>query len=86
VFADEVDDLTTKLTGLHIIPIFTRIAESGERFGRLGRNALEIMLNDCSRRSAVFVCGPPQMMRQVTTDLKSLSFPARSIFSETFGL
>ena len=86
VFADEIDDLAAKLTGLRMIPIFTCNAKSGERFGRLDRKALEIMINDCSCRSAVFVCGPPQMVRQVTTDLKSLSFPARSIFSETFGL
>ncbi|MBR9987379.1 MAG: ferric reductase-like transmembrane domain-containing protein [Desulfosarcina sp.] len=86
VFADEMDELAAKLTGLRMIPICTRIAESGERSGRLDWKTLEIMLNGCSRRSAVFVCGPPQMMRQVITDLKALSFPARSIFSEVFGL
>jgi NAD(P)H-flavin reductase len=86
VFADEMDDLAAKLTGLRMIPIFTRNTESGERSGRLDRKILEIMLEGCSRRSSVFVCGPPQMMRRVITDLKPLSFPARSIFSEAFGL
>ena len=86
VFADEMDDLAAKLTGLRIIPIFTRNAESGERSGRLDRQSLEIMLSGCSRRSAIFLCGPPQMMIQVRTDLQTLGFPARSIFSEAFGL
>ncbi len=86
VFADEMDALAAKLTGLRMIPIFTRKAKGGERSGRLDRKSLETMLSDCSRRSAIFVCGPPQMMRQIRTDLKTLAFPARSIFTEAFGL
>ena len=86
VFADEMDALAAKLTDLRMIPIFTRDAESGKRSGRLDRTSLETMLSGCSRRSAIFVCGPPQMMRQVYTDLKTIGFPARSIFTEAFGL
>ena len=86
VFADEMDDLAAKLTGLRMIPIFTRDTESGKRSGRLDRKSLETMLSDCSRRSAIFLCGPPQMMRQIRTDLTTLTFPARSIFTEAFGL
>ncbi len=86
VFADEMDDLAAKLTGLRMIPIFTRTAEGGERSGRLDRKSLETMLSGCSRRSAVFVCGPPQMMKQVSTDLETIAFPARLIFTESFGL
>lgn len=86
VFAGEMDDLAAKLTGLRMIPIFTRNAEGGERSGRLDQKSLETMLSGCSRGSAIFVCGPPQMMRQISTDLKTLAFPARSIFPEAFGL
>jgi predicted ferric reductase len=85
-FADEMEDLAAKLTGLRMIPIFTRKPEGGERSGRLDRQSLETMLSDCSRRSAIFLCGPPQMMRQISTDLKTLAFPVRSIFTEAFGL
>jgi len=81
-----MDALAAKLTGLCMIPIFTRDAESEERAGRLDRRSLETMLSGCSRRSAIFVCGPPQMMKQVSTDPKTLAFPARSIFTEAFGL
>jgi len=86
VFADEMDDLAAKLTGLRMIPIFTRNAVGGEPSGRLDRKSLKTILNGCSRRSAIFVCGPPQMMRQIKADLKTLAFPARLIFSEAFGL
>ncbi len=86
VFVDEWDDLAAKLTGLRRIPMFTRKTESGERSGRVDRKSLETMLIGCSRGSAIFVCGPPQMMRQVSTDLKTIGFPARSIFTEAFGL
>ena len=85
-FTDEMDALAAKLTGLRMIPTFTRDAESGKRSGRLDRTSLETMLSACSRGSAIFVCGPPQMMKQVSTDLKTIGFPARSIFTEAFGL
>ena len=86
VFVDEWDDLAAKLTGLRRIPMFTRKTESGERSGRVDRKSLETMLIACRRGSAIFVCGPPQMMRQVSTDLKTIGFPARSISTEAFGL
>ena len=85
VFADEIAALAAKLTGLRMIPIFTGYAESGKGTGRLDCSSLETMLSGCSRMSAVFVCGPSQMMKQVSTDLKTLGFPARWIFTEAFG-
>ena len=85
VFVDEMDALAAKLTGLHRIPIFTRNTENGDRSGRLDLTSLETILNGCSRGSAIFVCGPPQMMKKVKTDLKTLGFPARAIYTEVFG-
>jgi predicted ferric reductase len=85
VFADEMDVLAAKLTGLRRIPIFTRNTGNGKRSGRLDRRSLELLLDGCSRGSAVFICGPPRMMTQVKTDLNTLGFPARSIFTEVFG-
>lgn len=85
LWIDEWDDLAAKLTGLRRTPMFTRKTENGNRSGRLNRTSLGALLKGCSRGSAVFVCGPPQMMLQVKTDLKPLRFPARSIFTETFG-
>ena len=85
VYADELDALAAKLTGLRMIPMFTFDEKSGKRASRLDRKSLENHLRGCSSDSAVFVCGPPQMMRQVKSDLKSFGYQNRSVFSETFG-
>ena len=85
VYAGEMERLTAKLTGLRCIPIFTRNADGNRRPRRLDRTRMQDLLSDCSRQAAVFVCGPPAMMKQVTKDLKALGFPARSIHSEVFG-
>jgi ferredoxin-NADP reductase len=85
VFNDEMAALEAQLTGLRQIPIFTRDTHGQNHSGRLNRQSLEAMLQDCSRRSAVFVCGPPQMMKQIKSDLHALEFRRRLIFSETFG-
>ncbi len=86
VFTEEMEALAAKLTALRLIPILSRNTKKDERTGRLDHRSLETMLRGCSRGSAIYVCGPPQMMKQVSTDLKTLGFPARSIFSEAFGL
>jgi len=85
VFSDEMDTLLAKLTGLRIIPIFTRSQDGGKRTGRINKKHLYTLLESCSRGSIVFICGPPQMMRQMKSDLKSLGFPSRSLHTETFG-
>jgi len=85
VFSEELDGLATQLTGLRHIPIFTDNAETGEPSGRLNRTLLSALLSENSRTAAVFLCGPPPMMKALITDLKRLGFPARAIFTETFG-
>ncbi len=85
VFKDELAALEEKLTGFRRIPIFTRISRGDKHFGRLDRQSLEDMVKDCSRRSIVFVCGPPQMMKQIKSDLSTLGFRRDLIFSESFG-
>jgi predicted ferric reductase len=85
VFDDEMDDLAAKLTGLRRIPIFTIRSQTEKASGRINRKLLEKSLMGCSRGSAIFLCGPPQMMKRVKTDLKILGFPARAIYTEAFG-
>ncbi|WP_419659419.1 ferric reductase-like transmembrane domain-containing protein [Desulfosarcina variabilis] len=85
VFADEMDILSAKLTGLRLIPMFTRNTDSNSNAGRMDRRRLETMIRDHNRKAAVFVCGPPLMMKQITTDLKALGFPSRFIHTEIFG-
>jgi predicted ferric reductase len=85
VFADEMDSLADRLTGLRYIPIFTRTTDKGIRTARLNRTSLEIFLEGCGRGSAIFLCGPPPMMTRMKADLKMLGFPRRSLFTEIFG-
>lgn len=85
VFSEEFQHLSAKLTGLRRVPIFTGNADSGTPSARLNRTMLQSLLSGCSRGSTVFLCGPPSMMTALTTVLKDLGFPARSIITETFG-
>ncbi len=85
VFTGEMDALAAQLTALRHVPIFTRIKVNGKRTGRLDRKVLKTILDGCSRKATVFICGPPQMMQQVKADLKALGFSSRLIFTEAFG-
>ena len=85
VYADEMDALSDRVTGLRRVLIYTRDTKTGKRAKRLDREALELLIGHNSRDSAVFICGPLKMMIQMKADLKALGFPARSIFMEVFG-
>jgi predicted ferric reductase len=85
VHADELDALADRLTGLRQVPHYTLDPQTGKRTKRLDRQALKRLIGHHRRDSAVFICGPLQMMIQVRADLKALGFPARSILTEVFG-
>jgi predicted ferric reductase len=86
IFPDEFKILDTQLEGLRIFHVLTRDPESRGEHGRLDRPKLKRLLSDCSRSSAVFVCGPQEMMKEVRFCLVSLNFPGRMIFEERFSL
>ena len=86
VCADEMDALAAKLTGLRWIPVFTREISSGIQGQRLNLELLEETLKGCTPEAAIFICGPPTMIRQVSGYLKELGVPAHFIFTERFGL
>ena len=83
---DEFRKLSERLTNFKIFHILTRENTASGQKRRLDRSQLAELLSDCSRRSAVFVCGPRQMMKTVSRALASLGFQRRRIFSERFGL
>jgi predicted ferric reductase len=85
VYSDEFNDLMSKLIGLRPIFVFTGASAERVSTGRLNVEKLQTMLQTCSRRAVVFVCGPSQMMKQVKGDLKCMGFALRSIHTETFG-
>jgi predicted ferric reductase len=83
---DDFQNLEAQLKGLRIFHVLTRDPEfSGEK-GRLDRPKLKRLLSDCSRSSAIFVCGPNRMMKKVHHCLVPLGFSRRMIFMERFSL
>jgi predicted ferric reductase len=86
VFPHEFQNLEAQLKGLRIFHVLTRDLEfSGEK-GRLDRPKLKRLISDCSRSSAIFVCGPDQMMKEMYTCMVSLGFSKRKLFMERFSL
>ena len=86
VYADEFSDLEERLGGLSIIHVLTREPEYDGEKGRLDKAKLERLLSGCSKQSTVFICGPPDMIRETYRALRSIGFPRRSINMERFSL
>jgi NAD(P)H-flavin reductase len=86
IMQHEFRNLEAKLKGLRIFYILTRDPEYRGEKGRLDRLKLKRLISDCSNSSAVFVCGPDQMMKEICGFLSSLGYPRRMIFTERFSL
>ena len=86
ILPDEFQKLEAQIKGLRLFHVLTRDPESSGEKGRLDRLKLKRLLSDCSRSSALFVCGPNQMMKEVHHGLVSLGFARRMIFMERFSL
>jgi len=86
VCRDELKSISRDLTDLTMVHTFTAEKIEGAEFGRLDRTKLQALLSDVDRSAAVFICGPPLMMTQVTRDLRVLGFKRRSIHTETFSV
>jgi ferredoxin-NADP reductase len=86
IFPDEFQSLEAQLKGLRIFHVLTRDPEFWGKAGRLDQHKLKMLLSDCSQASAIFVCGPHQMMKEVRRCLVSLNFSKHLIFMERFSL
>ncbi len=86
ILPHEFENLAAQLNGLRILHVLTRDPESAGEKGRLNRPRLKKLISDCSLSSAIFVCGPDQMMKDVTAFLVSLGFSRRMIYMEQFRL
>jgi predicted ferric reductase len=82
---DELEAIGQKLTGFKWVPIFTREESEGDRIRRIDRNTMEMLLSDCGREAAIFLCGPPGMVAQIRPALKRMGFSRKSIHTEAFG-
>ncbi|MEF8823504.1 MAG: hypothetical protein V5A74_05240 [Desulfohalobiaceae bacterium] len=86
VLPREMEDLEARLPGLRVLHVLTGDPEGGHFSGRLDRDRLAHLLSGCDAEAAVFVCGPPGMMRGVYASLRKLGHPRRLIFTERFSL
>jgi predicted ferric reductase len=86
VFPDEFEQLEKNMPDLQVIHVITDDASNNKEKTRLDQAGLERLLSDCSRQSAVFVCGPPQMMTDICRALVRTGFSKRWIFTERFSL
>lgn len=86
IYPHEFQNLEAQLNGLRILHVLTRDPEFNGEKGRLDRPRLKRMILDCSPSAAIFVCGPDQMMKDVSNTLVSLGFSRRMIFMERFSL
>ena len=86
VLPQEMDDLQARLPGLRILHVLTKDPEGGHFSGRLDRDRMAHVLSGCDAEAAVFVCGPPGMMRDVYASLRKIGHPRGLIFTERFSL
>jgi len=85
-YQDELSAVSKKLASFTWTPIFTEHREQTGEFGRLTEEKLKTLLAKRLRNAVVFLCGPPEMIRQVRSHLITLGFSAQSIKEELFGL
>jgi len=84
VFRKEIDGLKNHLAGLRVLPIFTRGKDGNDPNHRLDQAALKRVLEGWSRRSGVFICGPPAMSKTISSAVKKIGFNRFNIFTERF--
>ena len=80
------EKLAKQLEGLRLVHLMTRVADYTGEKGRLDRFKLKQLLSGCSRSSAVFVCGPDQLMKDIRSHLVRIGFRRRLIYMERFSL
>lgn len=86
VFPEEFKNLKHRLQNFNIIHIITHVSGGENDIGRLDQTRLEKMLNGWSRKSDVFVCGPFEMMKEMTRAVKKIGFSSARVYKEEFKL
>jgi predicted ferric reductase len=81
----ELEGMTKEHPGLAIHHVLTREKGFQRQTGRLTMQTLKELLAGCDRGSAVFVCGPPPMMDEVSRNMRGLGFKGSHIYKEKFS-
>ncbi len=86
VFPEEFNTLEQSLQHFHIIHLITRDSEGKNKIGRLDQNRLEKLLKGWRRTSNIFICGPLEMMKEMTRAVKNIGFSSARVYKEDFKL
>ncbi len=86
IYRNEFREMEERLAGLRLIDVFTRERQDYEAATRVNRKKLGRFLVHCDRESAVFICGPPMMMKEMRSTMVRLGFKRRHIHLEEFSL
>jgi predicted ferric reductase len=86
VFPEEFKALEQRLQHFHIIHLITRDSEGKNQIGRLDQNRLERLLKGWRRTSNIFICGPLEMMKEMTRAVKNIGFSSARVYKEDFKL
>lgn len=83
---EELEAIKGELKVLSIHHVLTRQGDFQGHTGRLDTGVLKELLSGCSRKAAVFICGPPPMMDAVCKALKRIGFKGHFIHTEKFSI
>jgi predicted ferric reductase len=86
VFPEEFKALEQRLQHFHIIHLITRDSEGKNQIGRLDQNRLERLLKGWRRTSNIFICGPLEMMKEMTRAVQKIGFSSARVYKEDFKL
>ena len=86
VAKEEFDSLESNLYRFSFHQVITRASEAGAQDRRLDGPYLQKRLSNCSAAAAIFICGPDQMMSDVSNHLVRLGCHKSMIHTERFSL
>lgn len=86
VFPEEFQNLQYRLQHLHVIHVITRGAGGEYEIDRLDQTRIEKLLKGWSRKSNIFICGPIEMIKEMTRAVKKIGFSSTRVYKEEFKL
>jgi len=84
-FRDELEEMASQMPSLKVLHIVSRQEDWPGEKGRIDADKLKKHVGDF-HQGEFFLCGPPQMMRDVEKTLSSLGVPKKRIHVERFAL
>lgn len=86
LYPEEFKSLKYRLQHIHIIHFITHDSGGENKISRLDQTRLEKLLKGWRRKSNVFICGPFEMMKEMTRAVKKIGFSSARVYKEEFKL